>query len=86
MRRHTGALLLAVVCGHVVLLSVQINTDSGVPIAEGVTFGLFSTVQRLTTTAVGSVAGLWDGYVGLRSVQVENDGLRRDVAELQFRL
>jgi len=86
MRRHTGALLLAVVCGHVVLLSVQINTDSGIPIAEGVTFGLFSTVQRLTTTAVGSVAGLWDGYVGLRSVQVENDGLRRDVAELQFRL
>lgn len=86
LRRHTGALLLAVVCGHAVLISVQINTDSGVPVFEGVTFGLFSEVQRATTTVVGSVIGLWHTYVGLQSAQVENEALRRSLAELQIRL
>ena len=84
--RRTGALLLAVVFGHVVLISAQINTASGVRVFEGVTFGLFSEVQRGVTGLVGAVAGLWHGYVGLQSVQVENDALRRSVAELQFRL
>ena len=86
LRRNTGALLLAVVCGHVILISVQINTDSGVPVFKGVTFGLFSEVQRVATTVSGSLTGIWYGYVGLQSVREENDKLRRSVSELQFRL
>ena len=53
---------------------------------EGVTFGLFSEVQRGVARVVGGVAGFWNGYVGLLSVQAENDALRESVAELQVRL
>ena len=85
-RRHTGAWLLAVVIGHVVLISLQVNTASGVRVLEGVTFGLFAEVQRGVARVLGGVAGFWNGYVGLLSVQAENDALRESVAELQFRL
>ena len=79
-------MLLAVVLGHVVLISVQVNTASGVRVFEAVTFGLFSEVQRAVARAVGGVTGVWHGYVGLRSVQAENDALRENVAALRFRL
>ena len=85
-RRRTGALLLAVVVGHVVLISAQVNTGSGVGVFEGVTFGLFSEVQRVVAGVAGSTVRIWDGYVGLMSVRAENDALRESVAELQFRL
>ena len=79
-------MLLAVVIGHVVVISVQVNTASGVGVFEGVTFGLFSEVQRAVASAVGGVTEIWNGYVGLRSVQAENDVLRENVATLRFRL
>ena len=86
LRRRTGVLLLAVIIGHVVLISVQVNTPSGVRLLESVTFGLFSEVQRAVARSVGGVQGLWHGYVGLVSVQEENGALREDVAQLQLRL
>ena len=52
---------------------------------EGVTLAVFSEVQRGGMRAVDAVVGLWDGYVGLLSVQSENDALRSDIADLQFR-
>lgn len=85
-RRRTGALLLAVVIGHVVVISLQVNAPSGVSVFEGVTFGLFAEVQRGVARGVGGVAGLWHRYVGLRGVQAENDALRESVAQLQLRV
>ena len=86
LRRRTGVWLLAVVIGHVVLISLQVNSPSGTRLFEGVTVGLFSEVQRGIARVVGGVSGFWNGYVGLRSVQAENDALRDDVADLRFRL
>ena len=83
-RRRTSALLLAVVLGHVVVISVQVNTASGVRVFEAVTFGLFSELQRGVARAVGGVSRFWDGYVGLLSVQAENEALRENVAALRF--
>ena len=79
-------LLLAVVVGHVALISVQVNTASGVRVFKAVTCGLFFEVQRGVARLVGSVAGFWNGYVGLLSVQAENDALRESVADLRYRL
>ena len=79
-------LLLAVVIGHVVLISIQINTASGVRVFEAVTFGLFSEVERGVARGISSVAGVWHGYVGLRAVQADNDALRESVARLRLRL
>lgn len=84
--RRTGAWLLAVVIGHVVLISLQVSSASGVSVFEGVTFGLFAEVQRGVARVVDTTAGVWNGYVGLRSVRAENDALRESMAELQLRL
>ncbi len=84
-RRRTGAWLLAVVLGQVVLISFQVSAASGVSVFEGVTFGLFSEVERGVARVVAGAAGVWNGYVGLRSVRAENDALRESVAEWRFR-
>jgi rod shape-determining protein MreC len=74
---------MAVAC-HVLLISLQVNTASGVRVFEGVTFGLFAEVQRLVSGSVEQLSDLWEGYVGLVEVQAENDALRREVSELQL--
>ena len=46
VRLRAGYLFLAVVIGHIVLISAQVNARTGVPILETVTFGAFAEVQR----------------------------------------
>ncbi len=84
IRRRTGAWLLAVVLGQIVLISLQVSTASGVRVFEGVTFGVFSEIQRAVSGGIGGVSGLWQDYVGLVSVQEQNDALRNEVAQLQL--
>ena len=85
-RQRTGYLFLALILGHVILISAQVNTSSGTRVLEAVTFGLFSEIQRTVTAMVGGVRQVWDGYVGLRGVRAENDGLRQQVEGLQVQL
>ena len=58
IRQRSGYLFLGVILGHIILISAQVNSRSGVPILESVTFGIFSEVQRLMTTGTGADAGL----------------------------
>ncbi len=44
IRQRAGYLFLAVVVAQVILISAQVNSKSGVPILESVTFGLFAQV------------------------------------------
>ena len=85
-RQRTGYLFLSLILGHVILISAQVSTSSGTRVLEAVTFGLFSEIQRTVTTMVGGVRQVWDGYVGLRGVRAENDGLRQQVEGLQVQL
>ena len=86
IRQRPGVLLGAAILLHVVLISAQVNSASGLPILQVVTFGGFSEVQRGTSSIVDSVSGLWTGYVALRQVQSENDGLKLEMQRLQIRL
>jgi rod shape-determining protein MreC len=86
IRQRPGVLLGAAILLHVVLISAQVNTSSGIPILQVVTFGSFSEVQRATRASIDGVRGLWSGYVALRQVQQENDALRQEVASLQVRI
>ena len=88
LTRRTGVSLLAVVVGHLVLLSTQANTAAGVPVFQSLTFGLFSEVQRAVTGTVGTVGGLWKAYVELQAVRGENESLRRelDAVRLQWQI
>src|SRR5512137_2381076 len=80
IRRRSGSLLLALAAGHIVLISAQVNTRSGVPVLQAFVFGVFAEVQRGT---VGGVRGTWDEYVALRGVHAVNRTLEQQIRELQ---
>jgi rod shape-determining protein MreC len=86
IRQRSGYLFLAVMLGHVLLISSQVNAPNGVPVLEAFLFGMFAEVQRGVSTAVSSVGDVWSGYVGLRRVKVENDDLRRQLAAAEIRI
>jgi rod shape-determining protein MreC len=85
-RPRTGLLFLAVVVGHVILISSQVQSRSGVPVLEGVTFGAFARLQQATAGAIKAVRNTWGNYFYLRGVRAENDQLRARVADLEIRL
>ena len=80
LRQRAGYLLIAVVLGHVLLISAQVNARTGVPILEAVTFGVFAELQRVVSRATSSVSRIWTGYIGLRHVNAENDDLKQQLA------
>jgi rod shape-determining protein MreC len=86
IRERAGYLFLAVVLGHIILISAQVNSRAGVPVLETVTFGMFAEVQRMVTTGVSSGQRFWGGYVGLRHLKSENEDLRRQMAQLEIDL
>jgi rod shape-determining protein MreC len=86
IRQRAGYLFLAVMLGHVVLISAQVNSRSGVPVLEAAAFGVFAEVQRGTASILGGIRHVWSGYVGLRQVRAENEVLRRQLAEAQIAL
>ena len=83
IRQRSGYLFLAVMLGHILLISAQVNSKSGVPVLETVTFGVFSEVQRGLSGGFSGIRRVWTGYVGLRHVKVENDALKRELAAAQ---
>lgn len=80
IRQRSGYLFVAVVLGQIILISAQVNSRTGVPLLEAVTFGLFAEVQRGVAGATANVRHLWSGYIGLRHVKDENEALKRQVA------
>ena len=86
IRQRPGVLLGAAILMHVVLISAQVNTASGLPVLQVVTFGSFAEVQRGTMAMVGGVRNLWSGYVALKDAHRENDALKHELQILQVRL
>jgi rod shape-determining protein MreC len=86
IRQRAGYLFLAVLLGHIILISAQVNTKSGVPALEAAVFGVFAEVQRGTSSVLSAVSDLWSGYVGLRQVRAENEVLKKRLAETEVAL
>ena len=86
IRQRTAVLFIAVMLGHILLISAQVNSKSGVPILESVTFGAFSEVQRAAASLTGGVHNSWTGYVNLRGVRAENAQLKQQVDALQVQI
>ena len=86
LRQRAGYLFFAVMLGHIVLISAQVNSASGVPVLETVTFGAFAEVQRGVSAGVSGLSGLWTTYVDLRDVRTENEALERRLADTQVQL
>jgi rod shape-determining protein MreC len=86
IRRRTGYLFLAVIVGHVILISTQVTTKRGVPILQEAVFGIFSEVQRAANTVTSGVRTSWQNYFALQQVREENERLKQEVSALQVRL
>src|SRR5262245_6819316 len=86
LRSRPGVLLGVAVVAHVLLISAQINTTSGVPVLQALTFGSFAEVQRLSTTIIDGFRNSWSSYLDLRTVRSENAELRQALQTLQVRL
>jgi rod shape-determining protein MreC len=82
-RQRTAVLFIAVVLGHIILISAQVNSRAGVPLLEVVTFGAFAEVQRGAAGLTGSIRDAWSSYGNLRGVRAENDELKRQLGALQ---
>jgi rod shape-determining protein MreC len=83
-RQRTAVLFIAVVLGHIILISAQVTSRGGVPLLEVVTFGAFAEVQRGAAGLTGGIRDTWSGYGNLRGVRTENEELRRQLGELQI--
>jgi rod shape-determining protein MreC len=86
IRQRPGVVLGAALLLHVVLISAQVNTASGIPILQVVTFGGFAELQRATMATVNGVRGMWTGYIALQRVRDENAELKQQLQALQVRL
>jgi len=86
LRQRTGVLFVLVLVGHLILISAQVQSRSGVPVLEAVTFGVFSRVQLAFAAVVDFGRNTWGNYVGLRGARAENEALKRQLADLEIRL
>jgi len=86
IRQRPGVVLAVAILLHVTLISAQVNTASGLPVLQVVTFGSFSEVQRGTMSIIDGVRGLWSGYIALQQVQQENTALKQEMQTLQIKL
>ena len=86
IHQRSGYLFIGVLLAHVLLISAQVNSRSGVPVLESVTFGVFSEVQRALSGGVSGIRGVWGNYVGLRHARTENEELKRQVSALEVAL
>ena len=59
---------------------------SGTRVLEAVTFGVFSEIQRTISSMFGGVKHVWEGYVELWGVRVENHALQERVEALEVQL
>jgi rod shape-determining protein MreC len=86
IRQRPGMVLGGAILLHVVLISAQVNTASGLPVLQVVTFGSFSEVQRGTMALINGVRGMWSGYIALQRVEEENTALKHELQTLQITL
>jgi rod shape-determining protein MreC len=85
-RQRTGILFGAVMIGHLILISAQVQSKAGVPVLTGITFDVFSRIQGGAAGLFRSVGGTWASYFALRGVRAENESLRQQIASLEVRL
>lgn len=83
MNRRTTFLVVTVLLAHLVLISAQVNAESGGSVLQWMTFGLFAEVQRGTSSVTGTGLGVWQRYLALRDLRAENDALKAQVAALE---
>ena len=86
IKQRTGWVFFGVMLAQVLLVSVQVQTRSGLPVIEAVSFGAFSRVQGATSSMIRGVRDVWSNYASLRGARDENATLKHQLAEIEVRL
>ncbi len=84
--RRTVYVLVAVSLSQIILISAQVRAPSRAGMLAATTFGVFSELQRATSSVVLGVRDVWFAYVALRGVREENKRLGTELTALQVRL
>ena len=80
--RKSRFLLAGLVLAHLVIISQQVQVEGGgggAHLLEHTVFAFLSPFQRLAGGAMAGVAGTWSGYLDLRRVHAESQGLHERV-------
>jgi len=85
-RHRATYLFVAVVVGHILLISAQVTSRSGVPLLQASLMAGVTSVQQAAWAVVGGLRSVWEGYVGLRGVEADNRRLQSDIVALRLSL
>ncbi len=86
VRRQTLTLFVLICVGHVLLISAQVQSKSGLPVLQSIAFGAFARFQSITGGLADTVTGAWTNYVAVSGAAHENARLRLQVLDLEARL
>jgi rod shape-determining protein MreC len=84
--RRARSLLVAVVLGHVLLISAQVATPAGPSVLRTTVVAVVTAFQEASWTGAGAIQSVWNGYAALRGVHDENARLAREVTDLRVQL
>ena len=84
--RQTFILFVVICMGHVLLISAQVQSKSGLPVLQSIAFGAFARLQSATGGIADSGRGLWTNYVAVSGAAREREALRQRVLDLETEL
>jgi hypothetical protein len=79
LHRRTGYLFLAILIGHVLLISAQVQSKTGVPMLQVVAFAAFAKVQQVLAATADGGRAFWSNYFALRGVAREGIALGDEI-------
>jgi rod shape-determining protein MreC len=83
LHRRTFTLFVVICLGHVLLISAQVQSKSGLPVLHSLAFGAFAGFQSVTSGVADTGRGIWSHYVALSWAARENEALRQRVLDLE---
>lgn len=86
MRARSTYVLLALVVGHVLLISAQVQSQTGIPVIHSMAFGASARVQGIVAAVADGSRSIWSNYFALRGAVRENEDLRRHILGLEAQL
>jgi rod shape-determining protein MreC len=80
------SLLVAVVVGHVLLISAQVGTRAGPSLLRTAIVGGVTSLQEGSWIVVGGLRSIFDAYASLRGVRADNARLEQENLDLRAQL
>lgn len=84
--RRARSLLVAVVLGHVLLISAQVATPAGSSLLRTTAVAVVTEFQEGSWVVAGAFQSIWEGYAALRGVHGENARLTGENTDLRVQL